>query len=280
MSVHYKGRGLTHFIYGFEPGTQINNFRLTLHVTGTRNVDYPVSTMTPTNIDRTSDGSTLTWQLDRSLTDLNIGVLLPDKLNIAKQIAVMARRAPVFYLLFLISVYIILALAKQPIRFLNIAVISVIYFFFYPLFAYLSVYLTPFPAFAVSFGVLGLLLLNYARILYTLRLALVICVAYTFYLGVTSIAALFPTHTGLILVIESVVILAIVIHVLSHYRNIHWFELFGISKEAVSRQSKTPRKPPDKLVTPPPLDMSDFLSDTDESQASSTDTEQSGGEES
>jgi len=280
IGVHYKGRGLTHFIYGFEPGAQINNFRMTFHVSGTRNVDYPVSTMTPTQIDRTSDGVTLTWKLDRSLTDLNVGVLLPDKLNIAQQIAVMAQRAPVFYLLFLISLYIMLILKKQPIRFLNIAVISVIYFFFYPLFAYLSVYLTPFSAFAVSFGILGLLLFNYARILYTLRMALVICAAYSFYLGITSIAALFPTHTGLILVIESVVILAIVIQVLSHYQNVRWLELFGITKAAASKPPKSPRKPPDKPVTPPPLDMSELLSDTDKSQASPTAADHSRGEES
>ncbi len=270
VTVQYTGRGLTHFIYGFEPGTQINNFQMTLHVNGARNVDYPVSTMTPTSVEHTADGITLAWRLDRSLTELNIGVLLPDKLNIARQIGVMAQRAPVFYLLFLVSVYVMLALTGQSIRFLNIAILSVTYFFFYPLFAYLSVYLTAIPAFALSFGILGLLLLNYARILYGVRLAFAVFTAYTFYLGVTSVSALFPTHTGLILVIEGVALLAVVMQVLSHYRDVKWFEVFGLTPAP-----KPPRTSGKIARKTPPLDLSQL--EDDETPKPRTDADQTGG---
>jgi hypothetical protein len=257
FTVRYTGRGLTHFIYGFEPGSQINNFQMTVQVNGARNVDYPVETMTPTSVERSADGVTLAWRLDRSLTELNIGVLLPDKLNIARQIGVMAQRAPVFYLLFLVSVYVLLALTHQPIRFLNLAILSVTYFFFYPLFAYLSVYLAAMPAFAVSFGILGLLLLNYARILYGLRLALAVFAAYAFYLGVTSVAALFPTHTGLILVLEGVALLAVAMQVLSHYRDVKWLDVFGLSAPPSAKPAGKPAR-----RTPPPLDA--LLRDAEE----------------
>ncbi len=272
VTVQYTGRGLSHFMYGFEPGTQINDFQMTLHVNGARNVDYLVSTMTPTSVEHTSDGVTLAWHLDRSLTELNIGVLLPDKLNIARQIGVMAQRAPVFYLLFLVSVYVMLALTDQPIRFLNIVLLSVTYFFFYPLFAYLSVYLTAIPAFAVSFGILGLLLWNYAGILYGMRLALAVFAAYAFYLGVTSVAALFPTHTGVILVIEGVVLLAVAMQVLSRYRDVRWFDLFGLS--AALNSPKPSRKESPKTPVPPPLELD--IPD-EEDIPPYTDTDQTGG---
>lgn len=252
FTVRYAGRGLTHFIYGFEPGTQINNFQMAAHVRGARNVDYPASTMTPTSVEASPDGVTLTWQLDRSLTELNVGVLLPDKLNIARQIGVMAQRAPVFYALFLISVAALLALTRHPIKFLNIAILSVTYFFFYPLFAYLSVYLTAIPAFALSFGILGLLLWNYARILYGLRLSLAILAAYALYLGVTSVAALVPTHTGLILVIEGVVLLAVAMQVLSHFPDVKWMAAFGLSAPPKSTRKRAAQPAP--APEPPPFE--------------------------
>lgn len=229
MTVRYTGRGLNHFIYGFEPGTQIQNFTMQINVLGTGETDYPVSTMSPTNTEPHAEGTLLTWKLDRTLTQFNIGVLLPDKLNIARQIAVMSQRAPFFYLLFLGSICLLLRLTAQELHFIKIAIISAAYFLFYPLFAYLSVYLDVVPSFAISFGILGFLIFNYARIVYTLPLAVAVVLAYTFYLGVTSLAALLPTYTGLILVIEGVVILAILMQVFSRYRDIKLLDLFGVA---------------------------------------------------
>jgi hypothetical protein len=229
MTVRYTGRGLNHFIYGFEPGTQIHDFTMQINVIGTQEMDYPVSTMSPTSTEPQAEGTLLTWRLDRTLTQFNIGVLLPDKLNIARQIAVMSQRAPFFYLLFLGSICLLLLLTAQELHFIKIAIISAAYFLFYPLFAYLSVYLEVVPSFALSFGILGALIFNYARIVYTLPLAAAILLAYTFYLGVTSLAALLPTYTGLILVIEGVVILAILMQVFSRYRDIKLLDLLGIA---------------------------------------------------
>jgi hypothetical protein len=243
LTVEYNGRGLNHFIYGFEPGKQINNFNMKIAVAGTKNVDYPVSTMTPTKTERTADGTTLTWELDRLLTQLNLGVVLPDKLNIAQQIAVMAQRAPVFFLLFLASLCAILTLSKFPLNFLKIAVMSAAYFLFYPLFAYLSVYLDVVLSYGLSFGILGLLVFNYARVIYNLKVAVAIFLAYTFYLGITSIAALLPTYTGLILVVEGVVLLAVIMQVLSWYRDIQLLELFGWSKEEKNKPAPASKPP-------------------------------------
>jgi hypothetical protein len=239
MTVQYEGRGLHHFMYGFEPGTQINSFTMTMDVLGAKNVDYPISTMTPTRTQSTANGMNMVWELDRSLTEFNIGVILPDKLNVAQQIAVMSRRAPVFFLIFLASVCVILRLCDYPLHFFKIAMLSVAYFFFYPLFAYLSVYMNIVLSFALSFGILRALIFNYARILYRLNVAVAIVLAYAFYLGITSIAALFPTHTGLILVIEGVILLAIVMQALSRYQDVKWLELFGIT-------TPRPPKPPKK----------------------------------
>jgi len=226
MSVQYAGRGLNHFIYGFRPGRQINRFRMEIAVIGAANVDYPVSTMTPTETKYMNKGKTLIWELDSVLTQLNIGVALPDRINIAKQISVMARRAPVFFLMFLVSLLAVFSMSGYPPNFIRIAIISIAYFLFYPLFAYLSVYMNVVISFIISFGVMGFLIFNYTRITYSFKNAAAIFTAYAFYLGITSVAALLPAYTGLILVIEGVVLLAVVMQVLSQHRDIKISELF------------------------------------------------------
>ncbi len=249
FTLEYHGRGLNHFIYGFEPGTQINQFTMTMQVIGARNVDYPVSTMTPTNVETTADGATLVWTLDRSLTEFNLGVVLPDKLNVAQQISVMTRRAPAFFLLFLASVCLILKLAGRPLSLVKIGVLCAAFFLFYPLLAYLSMYMSVWLAFALAFGILGGLMFNYARIVDNLDAAFAITLAYVFYSGVTSLAALFPAYTGLILIIEAVALLAIVMHVLSRYREADLMELLGwntLNKPLFpTRQKTTNAMPPD-----------------------------------
>ena len=227
MQVQYAGRGLNHFIYGFAPGKQINHFKMKIDVLGSGSVNYPVSTMTPTETTDTDEGTTLTWKLNSVLTQLNIGVLLPDRINIARQISVMTQRAPAFFLMFLASLCIILAISGYPLNFIRIVIISIAYFLFYPLFAYLSVYMNVVLSFILSFGVIGLLIFNYSRVVYRLNTAMANAAAYTFYLGITSIATLLPTYTGLILVIEGVVLLAIAMQVLSQHRDIKISEIFG-----------------------------------------------------
>ena len=70
------------------------------------------------------------------------------------------------------------------------------------------------------------LIFNYTRIAYSFKNAVAIFTAYAFYLGITSVAALLPAYTGLILVIEGVVLLAVVMQVLSQHRDIKISELF------------------------------------------------------
>lgn len=250
FTLEYHGRGLNHFIYGFEPGTQINQFTMTIQVVGAHNVDYPVSTMTPTNVETAGDGVTLVWTLNRSLTEFNLGVILPDKLNVAQQISVMTRRAPAFFLLFIASVCLILKLAGRPLSFIKIGVLCAAYFLFYPLFAYLSMYMSVWLAFALSFGILGGLMFNYARIVDTLNAAFAITLAYLFYSGITSLAALFPAYTGLILIIEAVVLLGVVMHVLSRYREADLMRLLGWDK---LNAPLFPKRPKIEQPTPPDL---------------------------
>ncbi len=190
---------------------------------------------------------TLAWELDRSLTASNIGVILPDKLNVAQQINVMTRRAPAFFLLFIASVCLILKLAGRPLSFVKIAVLCAAFFLFYPLFAYLSMYMSVWLAFALAFGILGGLMFNYARIVDKFDAAFAITAAYVFYSGITSLAALFPAYTGLILILEAVVLLAVVMHILSRYRETDLMELLGWDKlnTPLFPTHRKPATPPD-----------------------------------
>ncbi len=228
ISVRYRARGLNQFLYGFEPDDQVNQFTMRVHVIGADDLDYPEFAMPATEPSETTpEGKVLTWKMDRLMTQLNIGVILPDKLDIKEQTVKMLMRAPVFFVLFLISMTTILKLSGRPLDFLPIAMFSAAYFFFYPLFAYLSEYMSVALSFLISFFIIGLLIFNYSRTLYKIRIAVAMSAAYTFCLGITTMAALLPTYTGLILIVEGVILLFIVMQVLSRFRHVS-IDLFGI----------------------------------------------------
>jgi hypothetical protein len=240
LTVQYDGRGLNQFVYGFEPNKQINRFTMKVDVHGAKNLDYPESTMPPTEfLQETEEGKTLVWELDKALTQLNIGVILPDKLNIEQQLFVMMYRAPAFFLLFFISLIAMIRLAKETLNFIPIAITSIAYFLFYPLFAYLVIYLGVIIAFIISFGSIGLLILNYMRILYGLKIAFAVFMAYIFYLGITTVASLLPTYTGLILTIEGVVLLGVIMQVLSKHKDLKIGELIKLPSTNQPTESQT-----------------------------------------
>lgn len=242
ITVQYDGRGLNQFTYGFEPSKQINNFTMKVDVQGAKNLDYAKSTMPPTEpLQETPQGKILVWKLDKALTQLNIGVILPDKLNIEAQLFLMMYRAPAFFFLFLVSLLAIIHLAGEKPNFISVAVTSIAYFLFYPLFAYLVIYLGVIFAFIISFGSIGLLILNYMRILYGLKIGLTIMMAYIFYLGITSIATLLPTYTGLILTIEGVVLMGVIMQILSQHKELKIddvLELPEINQDLFSYKTK------------------------------------------
>lgn len=231
MTLQYKGRGLNEFKYGFETGKQINNFKLEMWVDVDKKLDYPESTMPPTApLDISKQGTKLIWQLDRTLTRSNIGVVLPDKLNIEKQLAIMSYRAPAFFLIFLVTLLITFVLAGQRPNFIQVAIVSVGYFMFYPLFAYLVVYINPVLALLISFSIIGFLIFNYLRNLHQIQVALAVLVAYTFCLGITTVAALLPLYTGLILTLEGVVLIAVIMQVLTKFKHLQLEQLINFSE--------------------------------------------------
>ncbi|MDY6992431.1 MAG: hypothetical protein SVR94_07470, partial [Pseudomonadota bacterium] len=196
-------------------------FTMVMEVHGAEDLDYAESTMPPTEaIQDLPQGKRLTWHLNRTLSQFNIGVILPDKLNVEKQLFIMNQRAPVFFVLFLVVLTLILQLADKKINFIPIAVISIAYFLFYPFLAYLAAYLDIILAFVIAFISIGMLIFNYVRSLYGIKMALAVFTAYSFFLGITSVAALLPTYTGLILTIEGVVLIGIMMQVLSKYRDL------------------------------------------------------------
>ena len=65
------------------------------------------------------------------------------------------------------------------------------------------------------------MIFNYIRILHSFKMALTVAIAYIFYLGITSLAALLPTYTGLILTVEGVILMGIIMQVLSQHKDLN-----------------------------------------------------------
>lgn len=242
VTVRYHGRGLNQFEYGFEPGKQINHFLMKVAVQGADALDYAESTMPPTQPPKeTPTGKLLTWQLDSTLSQFDIGIILPDKLNVEKQLFVMTYRAPVFFLLFLFSLLAIFFLSKKTADFTQVAAISIVYFLFYPLFAYLAAYMDVILSFAIAFAGIGLLIFNYVRTLHGFKLGIAVFTIYLFYLGVTSVAALLPTYTGLILTIEGVVLMGVIMQILSRYQD---FKVDDVWQSLTAKKPLVPTQTP------------------------------------
>lgn len=249
ISVQYQGRGLSQFIYGFETGRAINQFTGQITLQGATDFDYPVSTLPATEppiLTPDGQGKILRWKLDRSLTQLNIGVILPDRLNVENQLFVMAYRAPFFYMLFLFSWALIAYLGAKKLHFIPVAITSFTYFLFYPLFAYLLMYIDLIIAFLLAFSIIGLLLFNYARLLYGIKTALGLALIYTFYLGLTSVAALLPLYTGLILTLEGIALMGILMQVLTHHRELQLRDILAVFTAPASDHPQ--QNPPPKMA--------------------------------
>jgi len=86
---------------------QINNFKLVLS-TDFDLYDFPSNMMSPTTINKTDNRNELIWELNKTITGKNIGLLIPNKLNPGEIITRVSFFAPVSLLFFFIR------LVRQP----------------------------------------------------------------------------------------------------------------------------------------------------------------------
>lgn len=198
VAVSYRSQGMDQWRYGFGYHVnQVSNFELVMH-TGFADIDFPQESMSPTTKTQNGDAWTLTWRYDHLLTGVDLGMILPARLNPGPWVSQVVFAAPIslflfFFLLFVFST--VRALNLHPMHYFFLAAA---FFSFHLLLAYLVDHLLIHYAFIFGSAVSIFLVISYMRIILGARLAFVeIGLGQFIYLVLFSYTFFFKGYTGL-----------------------------------------------------------------------------------
>ena len=198
IDLSYHSQGLDQWRYSFgDHVNQVSDFELVMH-TDFATIDFPQDSMSPTSRTRDGDAWTLTWKYNHLLTGIDLGMILPARLNPGPWVGKVVAAAPIslflfFFLLFIFSI--VRGLDLHPMHYFFI---GAAFFSFHLLLAYLVDHLIIHYAFVLSSAVSIVLVISYMRLVLGTRLAFVeIGLGQFVYLVLFSYTFFFPGYTGL-----------------------------------------------------------------------------------
>jgi hypothetical protein len=220
----YRSRGLDYWLYSFaDEITTVKDFALTLD-TDFDDYDFPARTVSPSTKTGTPEGWELQWQFSSLVSDFDVGVEMPSRLNPGPLASRMSFFAPVS-LLFFFSVLVVLGIVSgvnlHPIHYFFL---GAAFFAFHLLFAYLVDHVVLGLAFVVAAVVSMALVISYLwRVVgrcFALREA---GVSQLLFLVLFSYAFFFEGYTGLVIAVGAIATLAVLMQVTAQ---VDWAEVF------------------------------------------------------
>lgn len=220
----YASQGLDTWHYNFgDAVSQINNFSLTL-TTDFDGIDFPDNTMAPAQKERAGAGWKLNWKYDKLLTDVNIGLAMPERLNPGPWVTQVTAAAPVSLFLFFFFLFVVTTIKKVKIHPMNYFFIGAAFFSFHLLLTYLVDHISIHLAFGISSAVSVFLVISYMRLVVGLKFAFVeIALSQMVYLVFFSYTFFFKGFTGLVITILCICTLFIVMQFTGR---VDWEKLF------------------------------------------------------
>jgi len=202
IRISYASQGMKNWWYRFGDNvSQIRNFNLTAH-TDFHDIDFPENGISPTAKETTSDGWDLTWQYDNLISGIQIGLLMPQKLNPGPFASRVSFFAPVSLFLFFFLIFIITLVKKIKIHPMNYFFIAASFFSFHLLMAYLVDHINLYVAFILCAAVSMGLVISYMKLVLGIRYALFeIGLSQFIYLVLFSAAFFLEGFTGLAITI-------------------------------------------------------------------------------
>ena len=228
FAVTYRTRGLDEWRYRLAPTTgRVQNFALTAS-TNFIGVDYPEGSLSPMKSQKKGTGLSLHWQASDLITNQDVGVLVPKRINpgpLASRITFFAPVCLIFFFTLVAAINVVRKIAIHPMHYLFVAAG---FFAFHLLLAYLVDHLDVHLAFVLSAVTSVVLVTTYLTAALGEEFpAFVAVVGQTFFLVLFSYSFFLEGATGLTVAIGSVLTLAVLMKVTVH---IDWHEFFG-SKE-------------------------------------------------
>jgi len=210
VEISYGSQGMDEWWYDFGQNvSQAKNFSLTMQ-TDFDQIDFPQTSLSPTQKTRNADGWELKWQYANLLSGIKIGMLMPHKLNPGPWVSEVSFAAPVSLFLFFFVIFMLTTIKKIKLHPMNYFFIGAAFFSFHLLLAYLVDHVSIHKAFLICSAVSIFLVVSYLRLAVGNRFAFVEAGILQFvYLVLFSYTFFFERYTGLAITILCILTLFI-----------------------------------------------------------------------
>lgn len=223
IHVAYLSRGLDRWHYSFSEGiTTVKNFSLKA-VTDFKEYDFPPQSISPSTKTETDKGWTLEWTFNNLVSDFDIGIQMPSKLNPGPLASRMSYFAPVSLLFFFTTLIVLGAVSDKNLHPMHYFFLGASFFSFHILFAYLVDHLLLETAFLIAAVVSMALVATYLYRAAGGRFAVWVGVAQLVFLVLFSYAFFFEGYTGLVITFGAILTLAIMMQLTA---KVDWAEVF------------------------------------------------------
>lgn len=198
VHLSYRSRGLDQWRYSFgEDVNQVTDFELMMR-TDFDAIDFPAESVSPTSKTRTGDAWTLKWRYDHLLTGVDLGMIMPARLNPGPWVRQVVLAAPISLFLFFFLLFVFTTVRRIDLHPMHFFFIGAAFFSFHLLLAYLVDHMLIHYAFVLASAVSIFLVISYMRLVLGARLAFVEIGAGQFiYLVLFSYTFFFSGYTGL-----------------------------------------------------------------------------------
>ena len=228
VDVAYRSQGMDRWAYrfGLQDGkgvTEIRNFRLVIE-TDFAEIDFPEDAMAPSAKERSGKGWHLVWQYSDLIAGVNIGILLPQKLQPGPLAGEISFFAPVSLFFFIVVILAFSLLRGTNLHPMHFFFLSAAFFAFHLLLAYLVDHVSIHVAFVAASLVSVGLVVSYLRMVVSVRFAFIeAAIAQLVYLVAFSYAFFFKGFTGLAITIGAILTLFVLMQMTAR---ISWGKVF------------------------------------------------------
>lgn len=233
LNVGYRSQGLNTWRYNFGQGdvSQVRDFILNM-TTNFKDIDFPESTISPSEKIETGNGWKLTWSYKNLLSGYQIAMVMPEKLQPGPLAGRISFFAPVSLFFFFFLMLIITTMRGIDLHPMNYFFLAAAFFSFHLLLAYLVDHISIHASFAIAAAVSIFLVVSYLRLVVGIRFASrEAALAQFIYLVMFSYAFFLKGFTGLAITIGSVLTLFVVMQVTGRVR---WTEKFKLKPTAAT----------------------------------------------
>lgn len=225
LGVAYRSQGLDQWRYVLgNDVAEVRDFELGMK-TDFKDIDFPESTLSPTEKIGTTEGWDLKWRYGNLLSGFQIGMDMPEKLQPGPLAGEISLFAPVSLLFFFAVIFLITTIRGIDIHPMNYAFLAAAFFSFHLLLAYLVDHISIHLAFLIASAVSIFLVVSYLRLAVGRQFAFrEAALAQFIYLVLFSYAFFFKGFTGLAITIGSIVTLFVAMQLTGRIR---WSEVFA-----------------------------------------------------